>query len=221
MRRNHKNHIGRPCRPVFAFLFTLQYFLRDTARPTFRQCQRSSSNRLYKSTTSSREVRHLFFPRGEQKLKSYYRMGRESPRDHLLLESPINRQNRGTQVEVRNDPPFHFFVFSLISTSVNTTELRNYIMLSLPALLQRSTIIFLAKETYQRAIKKVAFLASLRNIRTCLCCLFPIIAKNKNRNTPVTTFQSTIHLLNNAIKLGSAVVNKIFLRDITVLDSFA
>ena len=160
MRRNHKNHIGRPCRPVFAFLFTLQYFLRDTARPTFRQCQRSSSNRLYKSTTSAREVRDLFFPSGEQKLKSsYYQMGRarESPRDHLLLESPINRQNRWTKVEVRNDPPFHFFVFSLISTSVNTTELRNYIMLSLPALLQRSTIIFLAKETYQRAIKKLRF----------------------------------------------------------------
>ena len=45
--------------------------------------------------------------------------------------------------------------------------------------------------------------------------------KKKVRNTLVTTFQSTIHLLNNAIKLGSAVVNKIFLRDITVLDSFA
>ena len=45
--------------------------------------------------------------------------------------------------------------------------------------------------------------------------------QKKNRNTLVTTFQSTIHLLNNAIKLGSAVVNKIFLRDITVLDSFA
>ena len=45
-------------------------------------------------------------------------------------------------------------------------ELTNWIMLSLPALIHRCTITLCAKQTYRRAIKKLAFLASLRNIRT-------------------------------------------------------
>ena len=45
-------------------------------------------------------------------------------------------------------------------------ELTNWIMLSLPALMHRCTITSCAKQTYRRAIKKLAFLASLRNIST-------------------------------------------------------